>query len=118
MPQFKIVSPSSVEFRSSLAVSSAIFAIILSVSVFAFGQGADKGGAPRIVQPGAPGQATKTLPADTSAKLTPSSPKNAEFMQGMIMHHAQAVEMTDMIEERTKNKAIRLVGARISQSQS
>lgn len=34
------------------------------------------------------------------------------------MHHAQAVEMTDMIEARTEDKAIRLVGARISQSQA
>lgn len=39
-------------------------------------------------------------------------------MQGMIMHHAQAVEMTAMIEERTKNRHVRLIGARISQSQS
>lgn len=39
-------------------------------------------------------------------------------MQGMIMHHAQAVEMTALIEERTKNKDLRLLGARISQSQS
>ena len=39
-------------------------------------------------------------------------------MQGMIMHHAQAVEMTALIESRTENKEIRLLGARISQSQS
>lgn len=39
-------------------------------------------------------------------------------MQGMIMHHAQAVEMTAMIESRTGNKELRLLGARISQSQS
>ncbi len=39
-------------------------------------------------------------------------------MQGMIMHHAQAVEMTALIESRTENKDIRLLGARISQSQS
>ncbi|HNQ15395.1 MAG TPA: DUF305 domain-containing protein, partial [Pyrinomonadaceae bacterium] len=36
----------------------------------------------------------------------------------MIMHHAQAVEMTALIEARTENKEIRLLGARISQSQS
>jgi uncharacterized protein (DUF305 family) len=41
-----------------------------------------------------------------------------EFMQGMIMHHAQAVEMTALIESHTQNKDIRLLGARISQSQS
>ena len=38
-------------------------------------------------------------------------------MQGMIMHHQQAVDMTALIEERTTNKNIRLIGARISQSQ-
>ena len=39
-------------------------------------------------------------------------------MQGMIMHHAQAVEMTALIKERTKNNAIRLIGDRISRSQA
>jgi len=39
-------------------------------------------------------------------------------MQGMIMHHAQAVEMTALIESRTENKDLRLLGARISKSQS
>lgn len=39
-------------------------------------------------------------------------------MQGMIMHHAQAVEMTDLIESRTKNPDIRKLGSRISQSQA
>lgn len=39
-------------------------------------------------------------------------------MQGMIMHHAQAVEMTALIESHTENKNLRLLGARISNSQS
>ncbi len=71
-----------------------------------------------IVQPGAPGQATKVLPSTTRAVLPPISTKDIEFMQGMIMHHAQAVEMTALIEARTDNKELRLLGARISQSQS
>jgi uncharacterized protein (DUF305 family) len=74
--------------------------------------------APVVVQPGAPGQPTRTLPASTRAALPPSSPKDVEFMQGMIMHHAQAVEMTALIESRTQNKELRLLGARISHSQS
>jgi len=73
---------------------------------------------PVIVQPGAPGQPTKTLPASTTAILPPASPKNVEFMQGMIMHHAQAVEMTALMESRTENMDLRLLGARISHSQS
>lgn len=39
-------------------------------------------------------------------------------MQGMIHHHSQAVEMTDLIEARTENKQVKLLGARIRQSQS
>ena len=73
---------------------------------------------PVVVQPGAPGQATKVLPSTTRAVLPPLSAKDVEFMQGMIMHHAQAVEMTALIEARTENKELRLLGARISQSQS
>ena len=71
-----------------------------------------------VVQPGAPGQPTRTLPSTTKATLPPRSQKDIEFMQGMIMHHAQAVEMTALIEARTKNKDILLLGARISQSQA
>lgn len=39
-------------------------------------------------------------------------------MQGMIMHHAQAVEMTALIPTHTENKELRSLGARISSSQS
>jgi uncharacterized protein (DUF305 family) len=39
-------------------------------------------------------------------------------MQGMIMHHAQAVEMTALINDRTTNKNLRLLGTRISHSQA
>ena len=39
-------------------------------------------------------------------------------MQGMIFHHAQAVEMTAMIPSHTLNKDLRSLGARISSSQS
>ena len=81
-------------------------------------QQADTMAPPVVVQPGAPGQPTRTLPASTRATLPPRSPKDVGFMQGMIMHHAQAVEMTAMIESRTENKDLRLLGARISHSQS
>lgn len=73
---------------------------------------------PIIVRPGAPGESTKVLPADTRAKLPAVSPKDVEFMQGMIMHHGQAVDMTAMIESRTQNKDLRLLGVRISKSQA
>ncbi|HKP35277.1 MAG TPA: DUF305 domain-containing protein, partial [Pyrinomonadaceae bacterium] len=74
--------------------------------------------APVIVQPGAPGQPTRTLPSSTRAQLPPLSSADVHFMQGMIMHHAQAVEMTALIDSHTDNEQLRLLGARISKSQS
>jgi len=73
---------------------------------------------PVVVQPGAPGKPTRTLPPTTRATLPPGSPADVQFMQGMIMHHAQAVEMTALIESHTENKDVRSLGARISRSQS
>jgi uncharacterized protein (DUF305 family) len=73
---------------------------------------------PVIVQPGAPGQPSKTLPATSKATLPPRSEADVEFMQGMIMHHSQAIEMTALMASHTENKDLRLLGARISRSQS
>jgi uncharacterized protein (DUF305 family) len=74
--------------------------------------------APVVVQPGAPGKPSRTLPPLTRATLPPKSQPDVEFMQGMIMHHSQAVEMTALIPSHTENKELRSLGARISSSQS
>src|ERR1700733_888235 len=50
-----------------------------------------------VVQPGAPGMRSKTLPASARPTLPRPSQADIEFMQGMIMHHSQAVEMTALI---------------------
>jgi uncharacterized protein (DUF305 family) len=106
-------------WRSGL-VAASILAGLFSLTVCA--QQAEQQqanqGTPVVVQPGAPGQPTRALPPSTRATLPPRSPADVEFMQGMIMHHAQAVEMTALIESSTQNKALRLLGARISHSQS
>ena len=73
---------------------------------------------PVVVQPGPPGKPSRTLPPSTRATLPPRSQADVQFMQGMIMHHAQAVEMTALIGSRTENKELRSLGSRISSSQS
>jgi uncharacterized protein (DUF305 family) len=72
-----------------------------------------------IVQPGAPGQSNKTLTPET-ANAPPRKPSKAdvEFMQGMIMHHSQAVEMTELLRTRSKDKEVQALGKRISISQT
>jgi uncharacterized protein (DUF305 family) len=96
-------------------VAASILAGLFSPPVCA--QEADPG-TPVVVQPGAPGQPTRTLPPSTRATLPPRSPADVQFMQGMIMHHAQAVEMTALIALHTTTKDLRSLGARISSSQS
>ena len=73
---------------------------------------------PVVVQPGAPGEPTRKLPSSSSAVLPPRSPKDIEFMQGMIVHHAQAVEMVALMKARTDNEALLRLGARISHTQA
>src|SRR5580700_11359577 len=97
-------------------IAASIFASSLSISARA--QEAPAAETPVVVQPGAPGKPSKTLPSSTRATLLQPSQADVEFMQGMIMHHAQAVEMTALIASHTENKDLRALGARISSSQS
>lgn len=71
-----------------------------------------------VVEPGAPGQPSKVLPPSTHPAIPRLSPADVEFMQGMIMHHSQAVEMTALIPSHTTDPDVRLLGAKISSSQS
>src|ERR1700761_8032518 len=77
----------------------------------------EKTGGVSIVQPGAPGQSNKTLTPET-ANAAPRRPSEADikFMQGMIMHHGQAVEMTELLRTRTKDPAIMELGKKIDVS--
>jgi uncharacterized protein (DUF305 family) len=70
-----------------------------------------------VVQPGAPGEPSKTLPPSTRRSVPYLSQADVAFMQGMIMHHSQAVEMTAMIPSHTENEDVQSLGAKISSSQ-
>jgi len=79
--------------------------------------------APNIVQPGAPGQPSRTLSADELVELGPPAHTDADvaFMQGMIQHHAQALLMTSMVRSsapsRTDSRDLRLIARRMEISQ-
>src|ERR1700735_5547109 len=72
-----------------------------------------------IVQPGAPGQPGKFL-NETTVWTPPRAPFNAdvEFMQGMIMHHSQAVEMVALLRTHGKSPVLKSFGEKISVSQT
>jgi uncharacterized protein (DUF305 family) len=72
-----------------------------------------------IIQPGAPGQSNKVLtPATAGTPPRAPTEDDVSFMQGMIMHHSQAVEMTDLLRTRSHNKKVLALGQRISISQT
>jgi uncharacterized protein (DUF305 family) len=75
--------------------------------------------APNIVQPGAPGQGTRTLTPEELEDIERTEHVEADvrFMQGMIHHHAQAIRMTSLVPTHTKRRAITLIAKRIDLSQ-
>ena len=89
--------------------------LLLGVSTLSFAQ---QNSAP-IVQPGAPGQPGKTV-SPKSLHTAPRPPLDADvaFMQGMIHHHAQAVEMVELLRTRAESPALKSFGEKIAVSQT
>lgn len=73
-----------------------------------------------IVQPGAPGESSRTIAADAAADLSKVGFTTADvtFMQGMIGHHSQAIEMVQLLKARTTRDDMKLLAARIEVSQA
>jgi len=102
----------------------AIWPAVLVTAVAACGlnscHSASGAGKAPIVQPGAPGQASRTITADKAVDLSrvQFTAADVRFMQGMIGHHAQAVEMTALVPFRTSREDMRKLAMRIEVSQA
>jgi len=72
-----------------------------------------------IVHPGAPGEPTRELSAEEAIRIanTSYSPADSQFMQDMIPHHHQAIEMAALVADRTNNPDLIDVAGRINASQ-
>ena len=90
-----------------------VIALSVSLGTDAFAQQAP------IVQPGAPGENARTLTREQSLELGQSSYIEADvrFMQHMIVHHGQAVDMGALVEGRTSDEGVRLMAERIALTQ-
>ena len=78
----------------------------------------DDDAAPNIVQPGAPGQPSRTVsPEDPELDGPGYKAVDVRFVQGMIHHHAQALVMTALVPSRTTSTDLRLMARRIDVSQ-
>ena len=105
----------SVRFRQSV--------LALAVAAAACRSGVDPTpqttSAPPIIRPGAPGQDGRTVaPAEaTDLSRVRFTPADAKFMQGMIGHHAQALEMVELLKSRTASEDMKKMALRIEVSQ-
>ena len=75
---------------------------------------------PTLIQPGAPGAPSHPITAAQATDLSNVQVTKAdiEFMQGMIHHHLQAIDMTDLLARNTQSEDMRKLGLRMSLSQS
>jgi uncharacterized protein (DUF305 family) len=96
-------------------INKYVFLVILT---FLMGDFAFADNAP-IIQPGAPGENSKQLDPETATSIAMTSHIDADikFLQGMIVHHQQAIVMSKLAAKRTNNKTIIDLANRIDLSQ-
>ena len=72
-----------------------------------------------IIQPGPPGSPAQALSAEDAIGIanTSYSPADVRFMQDMIPHHYQALEMAELVADRTNRPELIDVAGRIDVSQ-
>lgn len=77
------------------------------------------GNTPVVIQPGAPGEDGRvvTQPELASPPIPAHTDADIAFMQGMIHHHAQALDMVELLKTRTQSEAMRKLAQRIELSQ-
>ena len=73
---------------------------------------------PPLVQPGAPGQSSRVVGPDAAKEPPQATAADITFMQGMIHHHAQALDMVDLLDARTNDPDMKKLGLRIRVSQT
>src|SRR5688572_19530051 len=80
----------------------------------------ESGGDAPVVQLGGPSESNRTLSDEEADGITAPAYTDADvaFVQGMIPHHRQALEMTAMVEQRTESRDIRALAKRMEVGQT
>ncbi len=111
------------------AVAALVAAVVLGGGACDSGSGSGggsdaKSGAssgPSVIAPGKPGETAATLSAEEAARkrTDDDSPNSADFdyVEKMIPHHTQALEMTRLVPERARSTKVKRLADRISSAQ-
>ncbi|MFF2847879.1 DUF305 domain-containing protein [Streptomyces sp. NPDC058001] len=111
--------------RAPLLVLSCA-ALVLALGACDSGSGSDEGTSgkaapgPSVIAPGKPGEAAETLSAaDAMKRKGDDKPNSADFsyVQMMIEHHGQALEMTGLVAKRAASGKVKRLAERIASSQ-
>ena len=109
---YPMLSPNPVRDRIAVLVLSALAGVSCRTAAIADAR-------PPIVQPGAPGQPSHVIAAAQASDLSKVQYTGADikFMQGMIGHHAQAIEMAALVASHPASDDLRKLALRIDVSQ-
>ncbi|MGW3660593.1 DUF305 domain-containing protein [Streptomyces sp. NPDC005151] len=108
----------------SVVVAAVATAVLSLAACDAGGGGHDAntraGEGPSVVAPGKPGEPAQTLSVEEAAKAAgDDTPNSADFryVQLMIQHHAQALELTALVPSRSSSAPVKRLAERISAAQ-
>ncbi|MQA12291.1 MAG: DUF305 domain-containing protein [Pseudonocardiaceae bacterium] len=82
--------------------------------------GRESAGSAPVIAPGKPGEQARTLSPDEArnARVQPTvTEADVRYLRMMITHHEQAIEMTDLVDERVDSDDVRRIAARIADAQ-
>ncbi|SED38961.1 DUF305 domain-containing protein [Streptomyces melanosporofaciens] len=109
---------------SLAAAVAAALALVLTGCDAESDGGADAGkgkdGKPAVIAPGKPGEAAKKLSAEEAAKAGDDDSANTadrSYVRMMIEHHAQALLMTDLADDRAESAKVKRLAERIAAGQ-
>lgn len=76
-----------------------------------------RAGGGTVLQPGRPGEPNETLGPDATVEATPWNEADVGFLNDMIPHHSQALEMAELARTRAEDREVRAFAARIGDAQ-
>jgi uncharacterized protein (DUF305 family) len=117
-----------VPFRPASTRASLVTAALTALAVLGLGAcdsdpdgGKADAAGPSVIAPGGPGEDNRTLSAEEAEKhrVDDDSPNSADvsYARMMIQHHAQALEMTELVPEQAESGQVKKLAERISAAQ-
>ncbi|WP_369180276.1 DUF305 domain-containing protein [Streptomyces mutabilis] len=115
-------------FRPASTRASLVTAALTALAVLGLGAcdsdpdgGKADAAGPSVIAPGGPGEDNRTLSAEEAEKhrADDDSPNSADvsYARMMIQHHAQALEMTELVPEQAESGQVKKLAERISAAQ-